>query len=510
MRISNLDVQSGNTTSISSDWSTFAASRPTGGVFNTSVTLSCGWYFIEVRALINGNPSAQGGIKVGVGDVFIAAGQSNAQGVTSTPTYNESPYDGVVADLHTEDCSTDIPQFPQMLSLYSGYPIATQGPTNWAYTVMGNRLAAQTGCPVAVFNTARFGTTVNNWDESRNGHATYSVYAPSPLICNQNGMPYTGLKNALNFYSSLFGIRAVLWHQGEADNQQSTTASDYQTRLNNVIGQTRTDFNYGLSWYIARATYNPEVRAFGRTVWQEVINGQNSVASANKYGPATDNLGIPRNGDPNEVHFGGTQLKDLGEAWQASNLVTANPVTANSSPATIAVALNGGNYTLTAQPPSGFTQIYWVTSNGKLSSNFSTASSITVSGSNNSYRYYARNGTGNIVVSAKVDIPLPSGSARIGVSESLDEAYNGYRLTVTPNPVSEQTIIKIRLPKPGRVLLDIVDEQGRVVKTVADASLDAGLYDYSFDAGQIVPGTYVCRLRADDFFLSKKIVRASE
>ncbi|MVM36964.1 hypothetical protein GO730_03575 [Spirosoma sp. HMF3257] len=141
-------------------------------------------------------------------------------------------------------------------------------------------------------------------------YPTYSVYNSSQAICNRSSspyQPYTAFKNILNYYGALFGTRGVLCRQGEADNQQSTSTSDYQSRLNDVISKSRADFGQPyLNWFIAKATYNPEVLAFGRNppVWPDVLAGQTNVAASNSSGPATDNIGIPRNGNSSEVHFG--------------------------------------------------------------------------------------------------------------------------------------------------------------------------------------------------------------
>ncbi|MBN2294430.1 MAG: hypothetical protein JXM70_18520, partial [Pirellulales bacterium] len=62
----------------STDWATID-DAPTGGAFTSALTLKGGWYDIEVRALdgqtVVGNDTIE---RVGVGEVFITAGQSNS------------------------------------------------------------------------------------------------------------------------------------------------------------------------------------------------------------------------------------------------------------------------------------------------------------------------------------------------------------------------------------------------------------------------------------------------
>jgi hypothetical protein len=51
------------------------------GHFSGTIQLNGGWYNVEVRGILNGNIVTSATLeRVGVGEVFIVAGQSNAQG----------------------------------------------------------------------------------------------------------------------------------------------------------------------------------------------------------------------------------------------------------------------------------------------------------------------------------------------------------------------------------------------------------------------------------------------
>lgn len=294
MKITELYANYGNTKSVYQDWTTFTTGVPYGGLFKRNIQLPGGLYNVEVRAVDGGSTITTASIKVGVGEVFMIAGQSNAQGVTTTASLNQSPYEGVVAGLHSEDCSDEIPNFPSLLPLYQGYAVAMQGPTNWCYTKLGNSIVDQAGVPVAFFNAARGGTAIHNWTESINGGTTYNINLNTSVICGKAGQPYTAFKNILNYYGSLFGTRGVLWHQRESDNQLGTSTSDYESRLNTLIGQGRNDFGQqGLGWYVSKATYDSAFATFqghGNVAsWSLVITAQTNVAASNRSGPSTDN-----------------------------------------------------------------------------------------------------------------------------------------------------------------------------------------------------------------------------
>ena len=515
IKITELYATNGSYKSVYQDWTTFANTRPYGGLYKYNVQLPGGWYKIEIQALVNNAQYAWASVKVGVGEVFMIAGQSNAQGVTSVPIYSQQGYDGVVADLYTDDCSIELPRFPSLMTMNTGYPIATQGPTIWCYTVLGNKIVDQTGVPVSFFNAARFGTTVGNWQTSANGQQTNNVYPPGNPICNRTSapyQPYTAFKNILNWYGSFYGTRGVLWHQGEADNQQSTTTTDYQNRLNDVISKSRSDFGQSsLGWYIAKATYNPEVLAFGRpATWPDVINAQTSVSSSNRSGPSTDNVGIPRNGNNNEVHFGGSQLYDLGNVWYNSSLTNGTPICANSMPDLQVTKNSDGTYELTGEPSGSYVNWYWVKGDNKPDGgNIISSGRIfsNVPSTSESYRYYAVTSNGNYVVSQKIYLPLPAGSARMGVAEEFTEENYGYSLKVSPNPASNQVSISFKLPQEMPVRVEIVNEQGALLKVVTDAHHASGLFTYPVNVAQLPTGIYFCRLKAGDLFLVKKIVK---
>lgn len=518
IKINELYASNGNYKSTYQNWTTFAATRPYGGLYKHSVQLPGGWYQIEIQAVYNSAQYAYASVKVGVGEVYMIAGQSNAQGVTSTSYYSQSWYDGVVADTHTEDCSVDVPNFPSFNSLTPGYAVATQGPTDWAYLSLGKKIVDQTGVPVAIFNGAKATTTVDNWQASANGQQTYDAYFDTVPICNRTSapyQPYTSFKNILNFYGSLFGARGVLWHQGETDNQQSTTTSNYQNRLNDVISKSRTDFGQpSLGWYISRATYAPEMRPVrgNPPIWQDVIDAQNNVAASNRYGPATDNLGIPRNGDPNavEVHFGGSQLYDLGIAWNNSNVTTGTPICGNSMPDLQVLKNSNGTYQLTGDANSAYVNWYWVKGDNKpLGGNIVHTGRIynNVSSSSDSYRYYAVTSSGNYVVSQKVYLPLPNGSARIGVEEIFDEEKYGYSLTVQPNPAVDAAEVRFTLPQEMHVRAELVNLQGQFVRLITDTHHASGSYTYPIKIAELPAGMYICRVQAGDLFMVKKMVK---
>lgn len=86
----NISDESFNSTVI--NWTTH--STQFGGLFRIPLSsLSGGWYSIEISANFSGGQQTAS-IKFGVGEVFLIAGQSNAQGVNSVSLYSTVAYDG--------------------------------------------------------------------------------------------------------------------------------------------------------------------------------------------------------------------------------------------------------------------------------------------------------------------------------------------------------------------------------------------------------------------------------
>ena len=75
-----------------------------------------------------------------------------------------------------------------------------------------------------------------------------------------------------------------------------------------------------------------------------------------------------------------------------------------------------------------------------------------------------------------------------------------------PNPFNPETTIKFTLPQRSKVKLEIFDVLGRVVSTIVNSDLDAGSYNYNWNASNFASGVYIYRLTANDFASSKKLM----
>jgi hypothetical protein len=99
-----------------------------------------------------------------------------------------------------------------------------------------------------------------------------------------------------------------------------------------------------------------------------------------------------------------------------------------------------------------------------------------------------------------------------GVHETLREPLTHRLYQNQPNPFSATTTIRYDLPRRGAVSLKVYDVAGRLVRTLVRESAKApGRHVAEWDgrddnAGKVSAGVYFCRLRADSYSASSRIV----
>ena len=75
-----------------------------------------------------------------------------------------------------------------------------------------------------------------------------------------------------------------------------------------------------------------------------------------------------------------------------------------------------------------------------------------------------------------------------------------------PNPFNNSTVIPFELRQSGHVTSRVYDINGRLVKTLVDASMERGSHLLTFTADNLASGTYFVSLTAGDFRAVKKMV----
>jgi hypothetical protein len=80
----------------------------------------------------------------------------------------------------------------------------------------------------------------------------------------------------------------------------------------------------------------------------------------------------------------------------------------------------------------------------------------------------------------------------------------------SPNPFYPETTIRYSLTKPGTVRLSVVDIYGREVQLLENTFKYEGNHSVNFNASNLKPGVYFCKLTCDGFSSTKKMLLLNE
>ena len=253
---------------IAIDWVTIAV-NPNFGIFTGGIFAQAGWYKLEVRALRGVNVVGISTIeKVGVGEVLIIAGQSNAQGYENrgNPPANDERVNCITNFFSYGQ--TAEPPFPIIAQITQNVKIAPFGNGSWCWGKLGDLLAEKLNVPILFINTVFEAMGIEAWSKSAEGERGQDFYSGNFAL---PGYPYENLKKSLHYYANMFGVRSILWQQGETDNDMRTTTEKYRKILEHLISKSRSDTGKNLSWIISRSS------RVTSGIYQPVIDAQNQV-----------------------------------------------------------------------------------------------------------------------------------------------------------------------------------------------------------------------------------------
>ncbi len=435
-----------------SDWINIQ-SHPANGYYSGSIEWSAGWYRLDIQGKAGGTVIGTATVnKVGIGEVFVVAGQSNGQGFQGNGAQSAGDERVIRADYDGTFGPNQPFPYPSFSRLQADDIISPRGKSAWFWGKLGDALASRLNMPVLFYNTAWEGSAVQAWKESINGRA-WSVYVPD-IPFEPEGMPYGNLRHTMLGYVAVTGIRAILWVQGEADNDVGTSQSSYYSSLETVINQTRNEFRRNLSWVVSRTSYTSRA-GFGA----QIINAQNDIINniPNVFpGPEMDQIQVPR---PDGYHLYGDGLVQAANAWAGylnddffSRSVPHQP----RHPVSLSLSCQDNRMIITAE--GGLNDYKW--NNGNAGQQITTGDGI--------FQVSATDAEGNFRFSPLIRIPgnFTAVSSPSVSSEGAPEVCYGGSLTLVSSsdrsPVwsTGQNGSRIQISSPGTYSVSVENVYG--------------------------------------------------
>ncbi|MCW5556418.1 MAG: hypothetical protein KIT22_01005 [Verrucomicrobiae bacterium] len=300
--------------STASEWETLASLEPGQREFQGRRRVPAGgWYQLEVRLRTPEGVAASVEVaRIGMGEVFLVAGQSNAA------NHGEEllrPDSGRVAAFDGRQWR--LAEDPQAGASGNGGSLLPP---------FGDAMVERFDVPIGLIPVASGGTSVREWLPRgvrfpNPPTVTQRVRPVAPGEWESDGALFEGLAGRLREAGG-HGVRAVLWHQGESDANQKDPSrtlpgARYRELLTRVIRDSRQAAGWPVPWFVAQASYHtPEdpgsedIRSAQRSLWRE------GLALA---GPDTDALtGAYRDQGGQGVHFSGSGLREHGRRWASA------------------------------------------------------------------------------------------------------------------------------------------------------------------------------------------------
>ena len=262
-----------------------------------------GWYRIEIRLEGNGNVVAEGDVSpVGVGEVFIVAGQSYMAGCHAVSMSVEDAL-GRVAATSPESPSWRVAHDPQpaivtriddktaallrdwgrVLDLR--FPRGESSPFRGSvWPALGNQLMPLLRVPLGFIHVAVGSTTVAQWQPQ--------------------GVLYANLRDAVRLGSD---HRAVLWGLGESDAIANTPTREYIEGMRLIRSALVSETGLDRPWIVGKTTIHPAYGSnpIGERAIRDAVDrlwGEDGFVR----GPDTDvldGLGVHRADDEHGGHY---------------------------------------------------------------------------------------------------------------------------------------------------------------------------------------------------------------
>jgi hypothetical protein len=287
------------------------ASHPKQGKFNARWDAPAGgWHRLEIRARSGEQVLAESVVEhVGIGEVFVVAGQSNA---ANHGEEKQNPRTDRVAAFDGKRWGPAKDPQP-----------GASGSEGSFMPPFGDAIAEKFHVPVGIVACGVGASSVREWLPGGT-----RLENPPTLTNHVRQLPGGEWESRgtlfLGFIARLKqlgpkGFRAVLWHQGESDANQADPMRTlrgelYRDYLQQLIRATGRELGWRPPWFVAQTSYHvpgdeasPDIRAAQASLWK----------NRNVFeGPDTDALKSDwRENRGQGVHFSGPGLREHAARW---------------------------------------------------------------------------------------------------------------------------------------------------------------------------------------------------
>lgn len=216
------------------DWTVIEASRD-GEAFAAVLNVPAGgWYRLELRYTVDNGTIHQASVEpVGVGELFLVAGQSYAENCNDEYTFVEDR-EGRITAFDSASQQWRTAHDPQPAVVRRSIHDSPFKGSIWPLTM--NLLLPVVRVPIGMANVAVGGTAIRRW------------------------LPGENLfDHLLQAGRDVHDFRCVLWQQGESDVIEATSTDTYKERLTAIKNALDQEWGKPSLWLLAKSTLHPTV-----------------------------------------------------------------------------------------------------------------------------------------------------------------------------------------------------------------------------------------------------------
>ena len=298
------------------NWQT-VEETPISGFYSGTVTGLGGWYDLEVRGVLNGEPAATITTlpRVGIGEVFLIVGHSNAQGGAS-PSHGSTDDRVSSAQFLSKQQWNDYDQTADVAYLPFNYghlndTIAPFHNVPWFWGQLGDSLAHKLNVPILLYGAAFGGSNM-----LQTYKAAYDIPFEHGFIKYSIRMPYVNIRNTLTHYAPVSGLRGILSGHGVNDGGSST--AEFKFHSEQVVAKTRQESNLStFPWMVAKSAWN-------NGPFNYILDAQTQLINEDPQTYEGPNLNQIENwGRVDNLHFNEAGQVEAARLW--ANAIVGSP-----------------------------------------------------------------------------------------------------------------------------------------------------------------------------------------